>query len=139
MLTIDLLSSIIVYDLLPHDLNDRKIFYDIWKETLQELAIETKQIILYNLKLYLESCFRKSSNIMRPYEKTHFDNRTDYENIVISANCEKCLSSNIKSYSIIDYKYEISYNSDENDNIRFDCIYCYSSKSCILPRFQLAY
>jgi hypothetical protein len=135
----DLLKSTIVYDLLPQDLNDRRTFYDIWKETLKELDPESKQIILYNLKIYLESCFRKSSNIIRSYEKSHFDNRINYENIVVSGNCEKCLSYNIKSYSIMDYKYEISYNSDENDNIRFDCIYCHSSKSCIIPRFQLAY
>ena len=135
----DLLQSIIVYDLLPQDRNDRKIFYNIWKETLEELDIESKQIILHNLKVYLESCFRKYSNINRSYEKSHFDNREDYENIVLSANCEKCHWSNIKSYSITDYKYEISYNSDEKDDIRFDCTHCNSSKSCIIPRFQPSY
>ncbi len=132
-----LLKSIMVYDFVPYNKLDRRIFHDIWKETINSISVEEKNIILFRLKQYIEFKFMDKNIITSNYEKKQFELRSDYEKIVLEGYCNECDQYTILIWSTFDYKKNITYNVDEYDNIKFQCNKCKQIRviPCFMPRY----
>jgi hypothetical protein len=130
----DLLESI--YDLAFKDKADRRKFFDLWYENLEEQKPEVKDIFLYQMKLSAERRFFEAKNrqLSRKYEREQFKFRADHEKIVLEGNCEKCKQPTIVVCSYTEYRERFA-DMDGNDIVKFDCQSCKTKGSCIIPNF----
>lgn len=114
-----LLENLPIGDFLPHNKN------------------ETKNILLYKQKLFIEREFLlQARKKTKEVEKKQFDNRFEYNKIILEGFCGICEQSNIVTSQILQYKKMLIDNIDENNNLLFDCKKCNTENSCIIPPFQ---
>jgi hypothetical protein len=60
-------------------------------ETIAELDLGTRQLILYEMKIFAENKFNiEQVDLTRQYERFRFERRNDYEHIALQGFCEKC-------------------------------------------------
>lgn len=129
-----LLSILMVADILVYDIEDRKDFFKIWDETMRSLDDEIKKIILFKQKNYIEREFLLNAEYRnKEIEKAQFENRNRYDKIVLQGFCNSCKKLNIKDYFIQEYKKILIEN---NEGIIFDCKKCNIENSGIIPFFQ---
>ena len=132
-----LLNNLLIADFLPYNKNERRIFIEIWNKTIDSIDNETQNIILYRQKLLIERQFLlNTTKKTKEVEKEQFENRSEYDKIVLEGFCNRCEQSNLVKWSIHFYKKLLIDNIDENNNIFFDCQKCKSENTCIISSFQ---
>ena len=57
---------------------------------LAELDEETRNLFLFNIKTEIENQILMESDGPQTYEKARFDNRNNYQSIVLEGLCNKC-------------------------------------------------
>lgn len=128
-----LLENLLLIEFLPYYKNDRRIFFEIWNRAIESIDIETKNIILYRQKMFIEREFLlRIKKKTKEIEKAQFENRNTYDKIALQGFCNNCNDPNIIIWYIYEYKKMLIEN---NDGIRFDCKKCISENSCIIPPF----
>jgi hypothetical protein len=129
-----LLSHVLDYVINVAD--DRSSFIDLWYESASELDPDSKRTFLYETKLNTEQ--KVINNIIgysKEYEKQWFDNRADYNTIVLEGNCEKCKKPNVIMLSHDDHRNLIKTDGVSESKQKFDCKFCNSKASCVLTTF----
>jgi hypothetical protein len=120
---------------------DRNLFIDLWYGSANELDPEGRNIFLYKRKLEIEENFRNNSikGYSKEYEKQCFDNRANYEEIVLEGECRDCKKFNIATLSHDEYRTLIrdigSWETKVGSLHKFDCRHCQSRNSCSLITF----
>ncbi|HZC50274.1 MAG TPA: hypothetical protein VE244_14575 [Nitrososphaeraceae archaeon] len=123
-----------VVDLGFEDEDIRRMFFDLWRESLEELGSNQKALVLYQMKLDAERRFQnKKKYFTKEYEEKHFQYRDNYENIVVEGNCEKCGTGPL-ALSYLEYRKRLAHVA-RNDSIKLDCPVCSSKDSLIIPSF----
>ena len=67
-----------------------ELYLKLWFESLAELDEETRNLFLFNIKTEIENQILMQSDGPQTYEKARFDNRNDYQSIVLEGLCNKC-------------------------------------------------
>lgn len=123
-----------VVDLSFEDEDLRRKFFDLWRESLEELESNQKTLILYQMKLNAERRFQnKKKYFTKEYEEMRFRYRDSYENIVIEGNCEKCGTGPL-ALSYLQYRKGLTHVA-RNDSIKLSCPICSSKDSLFIPNF----
>ena len=112
----------------------RRYFLDLWHEGLEELELNQKALVLYQMKLDAERRFQnKKEYFTKEYEEIRFQYRNNYENIVVEGNCEKCGDGPL-ALSYLDYRKGFAHSA-HNDSIKLDCPLCGSKDSLVISNF----
>jgi predicted metal-binding protein len=129
--------TIFIVDFSPSNQNVRRQFFEIWNKAIKSMNNETQNIILYRHKLLIEQQFlSNTTKKTKELEKEQFENRSEYDKIVLEGFCNRCEQSNLVKWPIHQYKMLLINNIDENNNLFFDCKKCNTTNSCIIPLFQ---
>jgi hypothetical protein len=67
-----------------------ELYLNLWLESLAELNEETRNLFLFNIKAEIENQILMQSDGPQTYENARFDNRNDYQSIVLEGLCNKC-------------------------------------------------
>ena len=70
--------------------NKIELYLKLWFESLAELDEETRSLFLFNIKTEIENQILMQSDGPQTYEKARFNNRNDYQSIVLEGLCNKC-------------------------------------------------
>jgi hypothetical protein len=80
-----------VADLGFKDEKIRRDFMDLWNKIFEELDQNIKALVLFQMKLDAERRFQNSKEYLtKEYEEVRFQNRNNYDSIVIEGTCDKC-------------------------------------------------
>jgi hypothetical protein len=113
----------------------RRYFLDLWRETIDELEPEVAALILFQMKLNAERRFQNIREYFtREYEEMHFQNRNDYERIVVEGDCIKCNFQTVIALPYLDYRKRFSLVT-RDDTIKLDCPKCGTKDSLVIPNF----
>ena len=131
-----------VYDLLVSAMDlglkesiDRKRFLDLWLHTLEQLSPYHKKLLLFQMKLNAENRYRsKLEAYSKEYEETWFENRNDYERIVIEGKCHRCEMEHVLVWPYILYRQKYA-NVEFGSPIVTDCRYCGNNDCLVIPSF----
>jgi predicted lactoylglutathione lyase len=78
-------------DLGLHDTRRREDLMHLWNETFEDLDKKTKKLVLFQMKLNTERRLEDTkAYLTREYEEMRFENRNEYERIVVEGKCKKC-------------------------------------------------
>jgi hypothetical protein len=106
---------------------DRKVFFGLWLETLEDLRPDLKEIILYQMKLDVERRFEdKQEYLSRDYEQVRFENRDHSDRIVVQGICKSCNKDSVVVISYIEYRKKFA---DYGDPIKLNCDMCKATDS----------
>jgi hypothetical protein len=93
--------------------NDSKRFLSMKNEAFHSLSPEMKNRFMHLTKLDIESKMFQISNNIENFEKTRFEIRNNYEEIVVEGLCQKCKLYHVMRLSIIEYLDKINYKEYE--------------------------
>ncbi|MCC2647387.1 MAG: hypothetical protein K0R16_190 [Nitrososphaeraceae archaeon] len=123
-----------VVDLGFEDEDIRQMFFDLWRESLEELESNQKALVLYQMKLDTERRFQnKKKYLTKEYEEKRFQYRNNYENIVVEGNCKNCGTGPL-ALSYLEYRKGFA-NVARNDSIKLDCPICGLKDNLVISNF----
>jgi hypothetical protein len=124
-----------VMDLDFKERETRRYFLDLWRETIEELEPEVAALILFQMKMNAERRFQNIREYFtREYEEMHFQNRNDYERIVVEGDCVKCNFQTVIALPYLDYRKRFSLVT-RDDTIKLGCPECGTKDSLVIPKF----
>jgi hypothetical protein len=123
-----------VADLGFEDEDIGRMFFDLWRESLEELEANQKALVLYQMKLDAERRFQnKKEYFSKEYEEKRFQYRDNYEYIVVEGNCQNCGTGPL-ALSYLKYRKGFA-NVARNDSIKLDCPICDSKDNLVISNF----
>jgi hypothetical protein len=123
-----------VADLGFEDQDIRRMFFDLWHESLEELEANQKALVLYQMKLDAERRFQnKKEYFTKEYEEKRFQYRDNYEYIVVEGSCQNCGTGPL-ALSYLEYRKGFA-NVARNDSIKLDCPICDSKDNLVISNF----
>ncbi|MGC2570110.1 MAG: hypothetical protein WA364_01270 [Candidatus Nitrosopolaris sp.] len=81
---------------------NRHVFVNIWQEVIEELDPEVRKLVLYEVKLSLDSVMGTIAQTSE-YEKRRFALIGDVETIVLEGYCNKCKRPAVTQMKIVEY------------------------------------
>ncbi|MGC2683449.1 MAG: hypothetical protein WA323_16435 [Candidatus Nitrosopolaris sp.] len=109
-----------------------KLYYDLWKETMNQMPDTVKILRLHDLKLDIE---RRMFDIVADvrYERLRYDLREKYDVLAMEAKCEKCLYVRYIEINIL--KYFGIIESSGLDEVPDICPQCQSLNSIVISKY----
>jgi hypothetical protein len=89
------------FDKSKHD--EIQLYLKLWFESLAELDQEIRNRFLFNIKVEIENQIMMHSDGPKTYEKARFDNRNNYQKIVLEGLCNKCFHVQPRTLEIEGY------------------------------------
>lgn len=93
------------------DIKLRTIFHNLFDDTINELDLETRKLVLYNLKLDIERKMRELATDFKEFEKMRFQLRGFADMIVLEGHCTSCDHYVAIGVELLDYR-KRTINSD---------------------------
>jgi hypothetical protein len=101
---------------------NRKIYLESWKETMDELDPDTKKLAMHSFKLEIESKMRERALDLETFEKMRFDFRDKYDKVIVVGRCDSCHGVLTGNCNLLEYM--IAYNHSSNHNVLMNCNRC---------------
>jgi hypothetical protein len=93
------------------DIEQRTFFNSLFDETINELDLETRKLVLYNLKLDIERKMRISVTDFKEFEKVRFRVKGYADTVALESHCIICDFHAVVAVDLLDYR-ERTANSD---------------------------
>ncbi|HKG86745.1 MAG TPA: hypothetical protein VKA95_00355 [Nitrososphaeraceae archaeon] len=109
-------------------------FFKLWKQTIEELEPNVRQIVLYQMKLLAEQRFQNiKAPLSRTYEKVRFKYRANPNYIVVDGDCKVCGYYKVIPLNYIEYVKSIT---DPNNILKkMKCKKCNTKDGIIISKF----
>ena len=107
----------------------RKVFLESWKQTMDELDLRTKELVMYGFKLDIEDKMRKKVPDLKTFDNMRFDLRDKYDKVIVTGRCVDCRRILIGEIDILEFIE--SYNSTRDHNTYTNCKGCQTGKMII--------
>ena len=96
-----------------------------------------KNCCLFQMKLNAENRYTsKSETYSKEYEESWFENRNDYERIVIEGKCHECKKEYVLVWPYILYRQKYA-NVEYGSPIITECPMCGNNDCLLIPNFEL--
>ena len=101
----------------------------LWKETLNDLEPEVKQLVMFRIKLLYEQRMGGRVHDLAQFEKIRFSARERFDKIVLECVCLSCLSIRYEMIDLIEYTIRLRYHIKGLPALEKDCPSCNNTGS----------
>lgn len=109
-------------------------YLKLWFESLMELDSETRNLFLYNIKSETENELMIRSLGPQTYEKERFDNKEDYNSIVVEGVCNNCFHVQPRTLGIEGYL-KLTLIRSDHQYFLSRCNHCDNNGAVMLVNF----
>ncbi len=106
------------------DLNFVNKYNEVWQGTLNELEPQTRQLVMFRVKLLYEQRIKERALYPAEFEKIRFSARKRVDKIVLEFSCLACQCIGYETIDLMDYMIGLRYQVKGVPALERNCPLC---------------
>ncbi len=106
------------------NLNLVKKYNELWEGTLNELEPNTRQLVMFRIKLLFEQRMKERVHDLAEFEKVRFSARERFDKIVLECVCLSCKCIRYEIIDLVEYMTRLRYYIEGLPALEKNCLSC---------------
>jgi hypothetical protein len=101
----------------------------LWEETLNELELGTRQLVMFRIKLLYEQRMKERAHDLAEFEVARFAAKERFDKLVLECVCLSCQCIRYEMIDLIEYILRLRYHIEGLPALEKDCPSCKNTRS----------
>lgn len=97
---------------------------ELWEETLNELGLEVRQLVMFRIKLLYEQKMKERAHDLAQFEVARFAAKEKFDKLILECVCVLCPSIRYEMIDLIEYTIRLRYHIEGFPALEKNCPSC---------------